>query len=143
MAEEEALRRLANRTTLPSLEARRAKAVILRAAGEAPQDIATKLNTSAAVLMRWISRFEAGRLDGVRARKAIHYRKADDGEVKGRVFALLHSPPAAKGINRASWRLRDLKLCLKEEGLVVSEELISRIIRYAGYRWKKARTRRQ
>jgi hypothetical protein len=65
--------------------------------------------------------------------------KANKQSVREDVFRVLHSPPASFGFNRTSWRLRDISEVLRKQGSPASEETISRIIRSAGFQWKKAR----
>ncbi len=60
-------------------------------------------------------------------------------EYKSAVFALLHSPPQSYGINRTSWRMDDLKQVLQQQGIAIGKDHIRRIIRSAGYRFRKAR----
>jgi transposase len=137
--EEQMLKRLARRITSSGIEARRATAVILHADGMPISDIAIKTNTSTTVAKRWIDRFKRDRLNGVYIKKANRYKKAEDESIRQKVFSLLHAPPSSHGINRTSWRLIDLKLCLEKNGIIVSEGVISKIIKSAGYKWKKAR----
>jgi len=65
--------------------------------------------------------------------------KIDDSAHKDVVFAVLHSPPAASGFNRTSWRMVDLQTALREKGHVLSEARIRRILKVAGFRWRRAR----
>jgi hypothetical protein len=56
------------------------------------------------------------------------------------LLSTLHSPPLQFGLNRTSWRLADLKRCLSDKGIDVSKPLISLILKFEGYRWRKAKT---
>jgi hypothetical protein len=55
------------------------------------------------------------------------------------VFALLHTPPSLHGFNRTTWRLRDLHAEMAELDMPITQRYISRIIKDAGYRYRKAR----
>lgn len=66
-------------------------------------------------------------------------RKAKEKDVRNQVFRVLHTPPSDHGLNRTSWRMVDLKMCLARHGLILSKDVIREVIRDAGYRWKKAR----
>ncbi len=66
-------------------------------------------------------------------------RKAKDKDVRKDVFRVLHTPPSDYGLNRTSWRMVDLKMCLARDGMKLSKDVIREVIRDAGYRWKKAR----
>jgi transposase len=59
---------------------------------------------------------------------------------KDAVFSLLHHPPKEFEINRTSWKLMHLKYCLEKQGIHLSKNTISKIIKNAGYTWKKAKT---
>jgi hypothetical protein len=53
---------------------------------------------------------------------------------------MIHSPPSEHNINRTSWKFEDICRCLSQQGIHVSKNLISKIIRRAGYKWRKAKT---
>jgi hypothetical protein len=65
--------------------------------------------------------------------------KAQDDKTKAAIFALLHSPPSAHNINRTTWKMDDLRKVLKRQGYSLSAGTIRKVIRAAGFRWRKAR----
>jgi hypothetical protein len=73
------------------------------------------------------------------ARKSRNSKKSDKDSIKRAVFALLHSPPAAHGINRTTWRMVDLQKILREQHQPLCGDVIRRIIKEAGYKWRRAR----
>ena len=66
-------------------------------------------------------------------------RKADDEHLQNAVFATLHAPPSAFGLNRTTWCMRDLKRALSDQGHDACRSVIRHIIRAAGYTFRKAR----
>ena len=62
----------------------------------------------------------------------------DEGNIAA-VFSLLHSPPSEFGINRTAWRMTDLKKCLAERGVFLGQATIRKIIKGAGYTWRRAK----
>jgi hypothetical protein len=44
-------------------------------------------------------------------------KKWDFSEVKAAVFSILHAPPSAFGFNRISWRLEDMVVVKRAEGV--------------------------
>lgn len=66
-------------------------------------------------------------------------KRSDQASVKHAVFAPLHSPPAAHGINRTTWRMEDLQRVLRLTGQPLSREVIRTVLQKAGYKWRKAR----
>jgi transposase-like protein/transposase len=66
-------------------------------------------------------------------------RKYDDLRFKEIIFTILHSPPKEHGFNRASWRRRDIHTAAARLGMPIGKNYIDRIIRDAGYRFRKAR----
>lgn len=66
--------------------------------------------------------------------------KAEDETIKAAVFSMIHSPPSEHNINRTSWKFEDICRCLSQQGIHVSKKLLSKIIRRAGYKWRKAKT---
>ncbi len=72
-----------------------------------------------------------------------HKRKAplkyEQEHYKNAVFAILHSPPSAHGMNRTTWRIADIKDVISSQGLPLSKHGISNIIHKAGYTLHKAK----
>ena len=73
------------------------------------------------------------------ARQTKSSRKFDDEAVKKAVFGLLHEPPRNYGINRTSWNMADFCRVLREKGQPACPDVIRKITKAAGYRWRKAR----
>jgi len=67
------------------------------------------------------------------------YCKPDDKSYRDAVFEILHAPPSAHGINRTTWRLQDIHSVMRQRGLPIARNNIRRIIKDAGYRYRKAR----
>lgn len=59
---------------------------------------------------------------------------------KDTLFALLHSPPKDHGINRTSWTMKDLHRVMSEENSPINKDSLRKIIKEAGYRFRKAKT---
>lgn len=55
------------------------------------------------------------------------------------MFGLLHKPPSNYGINRTTWIIPGLSQILREKGHPACPDVIRRITKAAGYRWRKAR----
>ena len=66
-------------------------------------------------------------------------RKFDNEAVKQAIFGLLHEPPSNYGINRTTWVMPDLTRVLRETGHPACREVVRKITKAAGYRWRKAR----
>lgn len=73
------------------------------------------------------------------ARRTNPHRKYDNAAVKNALFDALHQPPSNFGINRTTWKMADLSRVLKETGHPAGEDVVRKITRDAGYRWRKAR----
>src|SRR6516225_3226293 len=65
--------------------------------------------------------------------------RRENEQIQKAVFALLHEPPSAIGINRTTWRMVDLTKALRERGTPVCAQVVREITRSAGWRWRKAR----
>jgi hypothetical protein len=87
----------------------------------------------------YLRTFENGGHATLFACKTRSDRKFDSEAVKHAVFALLHEPPSNYGINRTSWIMPDLSRVLRETGHAACPEVIRKITKEAGYRWRKAR----
>lgn len=67
------------------------------------------------------------------------YSKCNDKTYRDAVFEILHAPPSAHGINRTTWRLEDIHSIMRQRGQPIARNNIRRIIKDAGYRYRKAR----
>ena len=63
----------------------------------------------------------------------------DDEFLRHTLFEVLHTPPKDFDINRTTWRMADLKRVLADKGYRVCAQVIRKIIRNAGYSFRKAR----
>src|SRR5664279_4526339 len=66
-------------------------------------------------------------------------RKFDNETLRAAVFKMLHEPPAEHGINRTSWTLALLCKTLRENGAPVGISVVAKMIKSAGYKWRKAK----
>jgi transposase len=88
---------------------------------------------------KFLQSFENGGQAALFGRQHKSSRKCDDADVKEAVFGLLHEPPSNYGINRTTWIMPDLTRVLTETGRPACKDVIRRITKAAGYRWRKAR----
>jgi transposase len=88
---------------------------------------------------KYLRTFEGAGQEALFARQTRSTRKFDNERVKQAVFGLLHEPPSNYGINRTTWIMRDLTRVLREKGRPACPDVIRRITKAAGYRWRKAR----
>jgi transposase len=66
-------------------------------------------------------------------------KKYDNPKYKDALFDILHSPPNDYGINRTSWTMPNLHNVMRQKNLPISVDSIRKIIRNAGYRFRKAK----
>jgi transposase len=118
---------------------KRSEIILLLADGHTPTGVARAMRVSRQMVHKWANRFSDRRLDGLMRKKPNKIKKYEDEKMKEAVFALLHQPPSDYGINRTSWKLDDLKLFLKKKGFEISKGYIRKIIKNAGYSWRKAK----
>jgi transposase len=97
------------------------------------------LHISRKSVYRYLKCYQADGFNASFTRQSSRLLKANDEENINAVFSLLHYPPSDFGINRTSWIIKDLKNCLEESEVCLSKQVISEIIKKAGYRWKKAK----
>ena len=88
---------------------------------------------------KYLQTFENGGHTALFARQIKSNRKFDNEAVKQAVFGLLHEPPSNYDINRTTWIMPDLARVLREKGQPACPEVIRKITKEAGYRWRKAR----
>ena len=88
---------------------------------------------------KYLQRFERGGYTELFAPQINPTRKFDDEAIKKAIFGLLHEPPSNYGINSTTSIMADLSRVLRETGRPASPEVIRKITKAAGYRWRKAR----
>jgi transposase-like protein/transposase len=66
-------------------------------------------------------------------------RKAEDPAYKEALLSTLHYPPSEYGINRTTWTAKLLSRVMAARGCVAGHNTVSKIIRSAGCRFRKAR----
>jgi transposase len=109
-----------------------------------PSATAAEFRLTPRTVRKWVRRFRAYGIDGLRDRSSRPHRIArkhlqPGKELHDAVFSLLHSPPTDSGFNRTTWRLADLRDVLITKGIVATINNLSKVIKQAGYRWKQAR----
>jgi transposase len=117
----------------------KAMAVLARVRGIRQSHVCSFLYLAPKTATKYWKYYQRGGAAALFARKPSARQKFSDSRIQEAVFALLHSPPSAHGINRASWRLTDLQMILRNQGQQLSKDVIRVIIKQAGYKWRKAR----
>jgi transposase len=115
---------------------KKAMAVIARVKGIPVHTVTECRQITRNTVNRYTFRYISG---GLAALFAPRPSKINDAAHQSAVFAVLHSPPAASGINRTSWQMKGLKRALRDKGHLLSQSRIRRIIKAAGYKWRRAR----
>lgn len=125
---------------VPPKEKARKKALVILAhdRGFPVKHVARFLGIAICTARHYIEEFSAGGLDRLFGTKP-KPKKADDDNLKKELFALLHQPPSLAGLNRTTWRLKDLETVLRQRGLFAGQKVIHKIIKDGGYRWRAAR----
>jgi transposase len=138
------LQRWSRGRSTPARLVLRAKIILLAATGMMNNQIAADVGTAKKTVCLWRQRFVWKRITGIEkdaprgGRRRLSSR-ADDKQAIDAVFQLLHSPPIAHGINRTSWRVRDLVRVLNSEGTPMNSRTLAQIVRAAGFRWRHAK----
>jgi transposase len=101
--------------------------------------VCAALNISRQTYSRYVRLFDEGGTTALFAPRVSPRRKFDRETVKKALFSLLHHPPSNFGINRTTWKMADLSRIMNEKGEPAGEDVIRRIVKEAGYRWRKAR----
>jgi transposase len=119
---------------------KKAAAVLANLRGVPIRTIAASLSISPVSVRKYVRVFTAGGVEALFTNgRRIGARRADNESTRQAVFALLHEPPSAIGINRTTWRMADLTQVLRERGTPVCAQVVREITRSAGWRWRKAR----
>lgn len=131
----------ARSTMTPVGVAKRSHIILSLAEGRTPSETALLTNVSRRIVYKWAYRFIEKGIDGLKRFQRNIITKADNDAIKSAIFSMLHSPPSEYGINRTSWKIDDLKKCLLlSKDISISKAVIRRVIRSAGFKWRRART---
>lgn len=103
-----------------------------------PRLIAEFLCLDTKTVSKWRKRFRNGGLAALWPPKSVNL-KSDLLQYHEAVFSILHAPPSAYGFNRTSWRMIDIVRVLRDQGLSLCKDGVLRIIRKAGYQFRKAK----
>lgn len=123
----------------PAGLAKRSHIILNLAKGRTPSETAVLTNVSRRIVYKWAYRFNKYGINGLNRSHQDIIRKADNENIKSTIFSILHSPPSEFGINRTSWKIDDLKKCILAKGILVSKAVIRKVIRSAGFKWRRAR----
>jgi transposase len=121
------------------LERRRAMIILANTRGIRPSVMCRLLRLSHSTYRRCVRVFAEGGAAALFSPRISRLRKFDDKTIGAALFDTLHQPPSNYGINRTTWKMADLSRIMRERGHPVSEDVIRKMIRSAGYRWRKAR----
>jgi transposase len=90
-------------------------------------------------IRKYLRVFAESGVEGLFAPQINSNRKFDKVTVKNAIFGVLHEPPSNYGINRTTWTMAHLSRVLREKGQPACLQVIRKITKTAGYRWRKAR----
>jgi len=107
--------------------------------GVASGRVCAFLGISKKTYQSYLRAFQSGGAAALFARRTNSTRKFDNEVIKNAVFSTLHEPPSNYGINRTSWKMHDLCQILREKGQPACPQVIRKMTKAAGYRWRKAR----
>ncbi|HEY1902575.1 MAG TPA: hypothetical protein VGG56_09110 [Terracidiphilus sp.] len=117
----------------------KAVAVLCHLRGISWAPACTFLQISSGTWFRYWKLFQQGGTKKLFAMTTRSDKKSGIDSNRSAVFSLLHSPPAAYGINRTTWRMADLRKVLTDGGNPMCIEVIHTIIKEAGWKWRHAR----
>lgn len=117
----------------------RALAILATEKGCSIRIVSRLLHMSRSTVVRYCRSYSEGGWKSLTITKNSSNSKSDKRSNKDAIFSLLHSPPSAHGFNRTTWRMIDLQEVLRRQDTYMCKEVIHRIIKEAGYRWRRAR----
>ncbi len=117
----------------------RALALLAHGNGITQAKIASFLCVTRSTVRPYISDFKKGGIQWVLDLSRKEIKKAEDPNYAALVFATLHSSPITHGFNRTTWRMEDLHAVLLKQGMRIARSNIRKIIKAAGYRFRKAK----
>lgn len=117
----------------------RALSVLAHGNKVTPGRIADFLCITPRTVRQYLSGFDERGVTFILNRSRKEIKKAADPNYTTPVFKTIHTPPSAFGFNRTTWRMDDLYAVLSDQGVPISRSNIRKIIKDAGYRFRKAK----
>ena len=123
-----------------SAVAMRARAVLAFFEGESYVAVREKLGFAPATLSKWIERFRAEGVSGLRGRPPGGGPAPHREHAMAWLPTVVHQPPRSLGIAEDRWTLRSLQqLCYEQTGQEHSQECIRMALHRLGHSWKRAK----
>jgi transposase len=97
------------------------------------------LGVSKAFVRKYRDKSDSDNTAGLFAPQSRSNRKIDNESLRNAVFSLLHEPPSSHNVNRTAWTMPLICQVLKNDGHEIGPALVSKMIRAAGYKWRKAK----
>jgi transposase len=114
--------------------------VVLASRRKTPiRTICAFLGVSKGFVRKYRDKFDSNGPAGLFASQSKSNRKIDNERLRNAVFSLLHEPPSNHGINRTTWTMPLMCRVLKNDGHEIGPALVAKMIRGAGYKWRKAK----
>jgi transposase len=121
------------------LDRRRAMVLLTHWLGVRQSLLCELIGLSPTTWRRCLRLYAEGGVGALFAPRRNSRRKFDNEELRKVLFDTLHRPPREYGINRTTWTVADLSRVLAQRGQSASEDVVRKIIKSSGYRWRKAR----
>jgi transposase len=101
--------------------------------------IAEFLVKSQHAIREFIRRYRSGDAKRLLNRPSKGIKKSERKDLKDRLFAIMHAPPMDYDVNRTTWTIDLLNKTLRDEGVCVGSNTLSKMIRSEGYHFRKTR----
>ena len=108
-------------------------------AGFSIRSISAALKTARGSCAKYLALYRNFGPDGLSQKRQSANRLYDNPALKDAVFALFHEPPSNHNINRTNWRMEYFRVVLANKGHSARPAVLRKIIKDAGYRWRKAK----
>jgi transposase len=139
--EREATRRLAHSRTAPARTVERARMVWLAGRGRRVPSIAAELGVNQETVRRWLKRFNAQGLTGLKDEQRAGRPPTYSEQEVGEVVATSLTDPLSPGLPFAAWTLDRLAAYLNEhKGIPIKRSRIGEILLAEGLRWRHQET---
>jgi len=101
--------------------------------------IAEFLVKSQHAIREFVRRYRSGDFMRLLNRPSKGIKKSERKDLRDRLFAIMHAPPMDYDVNRTTWTIDLLKKMLRNEGVIVGSNTLSKMIRSEGYHFRKTR----
>lgn len=119
---------------------KRAVSILSICNGISPQTITEAVHIPSSTIRSNFKKYSEKGVNHIVSDNKKRFHTYEDPKYINKLFSILHAPPSTYGINRTTWRQKDIRQVMYDCNLPISSHALRKIIDNSGYKYRKART---